>query len=161
MQLGIKHRVLLLALVPTITISVLLVAYFVSTRLQDLEEAFRAQGEAMALKLGPAGEYGVFSKNALQLENLATAALKEPNVSSVSFYTPAGEIIATGGKPASPFISPSLIQPLSRQVLIREQSDSVDFIVPITIYKELNDTYSELNQTETLIGWLKLELETK
>lgn len=161
MQLGIKHRVLLLALVPTITISVLLVVYFVSTRLQDLQEAFRAQGEAMALKLGPAGEYGVFSKNSLQLENLATAALKEPNVSSVSFYTPTGEIIATGGKPASPFILPALIQPLNRQVLIREQSDAVDFMVPITIYKELNDTDSDLYQTETLIGWLKLELETK
>ncbi|HRA42610.1 MAG TPA: ATP-binding protein, partial [Gammaproteobacteria bacterium] len=42
---------LLLSLVPTITISVLLVTYFVNTRLQDLEDAFRAHGERIALKL--------------------------------------------------------------------------------------------------------------
>jgi len=35
MQFGIKHRVLLLAMVPTITVSVLLVAYFVNIRLYD------------------------------------------------------------------------------------------------------------------------------
>jgi len=51
MQFGIKYRVLLLSLVPTITISVLLVTYFVNTRLQDLEDAFRAHGERIALKL--------------------------------------------------------------------------------------------------------------
>lgn len=161
MQLGIKNRVLLLALAPTITISILLVAYFVSTRLHDLQEAFRAQGEAMALKLAPTGEYGVFSKNNLLLEKLANTALKEPNVASVGFYTDTGEAVATAGKPSTPFIPTNVMHPISVQVFTQENTDSVDFMVPITIYKELNDTHSDFTQTETLIGWLKLELETK
>ncbi len=69
MQFGIKHRVLLLALVPTITISVLLVTYFVNTRLQDLEEAFRAHGERIALKLEK--ELNDTSSDLRQIENLS------------------------------------------------------------------------------------------
>ncbi|HEV2524626.1 MAG TPA: ATP-binding protein, partial [Gammaproteobacteria bacterium] len=69
MQFGIKHRVLLLALVPTITISVLLVTYFVNTRLQDLEEAFRAHGERIALKLEK--ELNDTYSDLSQIENLS------------------------------------------------------------------------------------------
>ncbi|HXH55498.1 MAG TPA: ATP-binding protein [Gammaproteobacteria bacterium] len=68
MQFGIKHRVLLLALVPTITISVLLGTYFVNTRLQDLEEAFCAHREKIALQLEK--ELSKTSPDLSQIENL-------------------------------------------------------------------------------------------
>jgi len=38
---GIKSRVLILTLVPTVIISLLLSAYFTSTRIQDLERALK------------------------------------------------------------------------------------------------------------------------
>ncbi|MGE3320459.1 MAG: hypothetical protein AB7I18_14310, partial [Candidatus Berkiella sp.] len=75
---GIKSRVLFLTLVPTIIISLLLSAYFTSTRIQDLEKALRDRGYAIALQLAPASEYGVFSGNTHTLQRLANDALSEP-----------------------------------------------------------------------------------
>src|SRR5215467_14570005 len=81
---GIKSRVLFLTLVPTIIISLLLSAYFTSTRIQDLEKSLKDRGYAIALQLAPASEYGVFSGNTQTLQRLANDALSEPEVRSVS-----------------------------------------------------------------------------
>src|SRR6202047_5139824 len=117
MKWGIKYQVLLLALVPTITISILLGAYFTSTRLQDLQENFRKRGEAIALKLSPAGEYGVFSRNKELLQTLASSALTDLEAQSVTFYTEKGEEIAAAGLGQFGFSVPTDLDPFEHPVI--------------------------------------------
>jgi len=154
MQWGIRHQVLLLALVPTITISVLLGAYFTSTRLQDLQHSFRERGEAIALKLAPTGKQGIFLKNKTLLQNLAVAALNEHHVQSVTFYTEKGEALAKAGQSTfTAFTPPTQTKTLGSKFFTEENNHAIAFIVPITTYG--------LTQSESVIGWLRLELETK
>lgn len=105
-QWGIKQRVLLLALVPTITISLLLGVYFTSIRLQDLNQALQDRGDAIASRLAPAAEYGVLIGSANILSNLARNALEEDEVSSVGFYTRNGDEIVALGKRITTFTPP-------------------------------------------------------
>jgi two-component system sensor histidine kinase BarA len=158
-RLGIRHQVLLLALVPTLTVAILLVAYFTSTRLQDLEQNFRERGEAITLKLAPAGEYGVFSRNKPVLQNLAQAALKEHEVKSVSFYTEEGVEIARAGSGSLHFKMPQA-HSLSTQLFVEENDSSIAWIVPVTTYQEMEASNVDLPRTQTHIGWLMVELDT-
>jgi len=160
MKWGIKHQVLLLALVPTVTISILLAAYFTSTRLQDLKESFWERGEAIALKLASAGEYGVFSRNKALLQKLASSTLKEHDAQSVTFYMPSGEEIVGAGKSVFDFTAPKQTKILSK-LTFQENNNAIAFIVPIRIYNEVDDLQPDPSQTKTLIGWLKFELDTK
>ncbi len=161
MKLGIKHQVLLLALVPTITISVLLGTYFISTRLQDLEHAFRSRGEAIVSQVAPAAEYGVFSQNKYLLERLAEAELREHHAEGIAFYSAAGKVIASSGKLIHHFTLPKEAENPKLKVTIHEYPHSMAFVAPIAIYKESNDMRAEFSQSETIIGWLMVELETE
>lgn len=165
MRRGIRHQVLILALVPTITISLLLGAYFTSTRLNDLQQTFRERGEAIALKLAPIGEYGVFSRNQSLLQNLANSVLTEHHARSLTFYSAKGDIIARAGKSTFASFTPptakSPADPIGTKLFTEENKEAIAFIVPITTYTETHDVHSDLNQNETTIGWVSLELDTK
>ncbi len=192
MKWGIKHQVLLLALVPTFIVSTLLGAYFTSTRLQDLKETFLERGKANTLKLAQDGEYEVFSNDKSRLQNRAITTLNELGAQSVSFYTTTGEEIASAGNAVFHFIVPrehtTIIESLptpdrsidsskwttthrispeftsnhqNHKLLIKENPNTIAFITPIKTIEELNDVHSDLTHTEKLIGWLKVELETK
>ncbi|MFN2308759.1 MAG: response regulator [Gammaproteobacteria bacterium] len=81
---GIHSRILLVTLLPTIVIALVLGAYFINTRLQDLDGALSERGGAIANQLAPASEYGVFSGNHEILQMLAEAALHEDDVIRVT-----------------------------------------------------------------------------
>lgn len=176
MRRGIKHQVLLLALVPTITVSLLLGAYFTSARIQDLQQSFRERGEAIALKLAPTAEYGVFSGNEALLQNLASVALKEHHAQSVTFYTAKGQAIANAGQSLlGPFKPPEIAQKVNQlnqtkninvenvlgtKAYTEENANALAYIVPIINHAEVNDLQSETQTPANLIGWLKIELNT-
>jgi diguanylate cyclase (GGDEF)-like protein/PAS domain S-box-containing protein len=91
---GIQTRVLFLALVPLTVIVVFVSAHFVVTRVQDLEAALQNRGHAIARGLAPATEYGVVSGNRTFLASLAQAALREPDVTSVTITDLPGAVLA-------------------------------------------------------------------
>ncbi|MGA7800268.1 MAG: ATP-binding protein [Gammaproteobacteria bacterium] len=90
---SIRSRVVALAIAPAAAIALLLGAYFINTRIDDLEQALTERGQAIANQLAPAGEYGVFSGNRAFLRSLADAVLHEPDVSSVIFTDPDGRVL--------------------------------------------------------------------
>jgi two-component system, NarL family, sensor histidine kinase BarA len=69
---------------PTVVIALILGAYFINTRIQDLDEALLDRGRAIANQLAPASEYGVFSGNHEILRALVEAALHEDDVARVT-----------------------------------------------------------------------------
>jgi diguanylate cyclase (GGDEF)-like protein/PAS domain S-box-containing protein len=91
---GIKYRVLFVALVPLITIVVVLTTLSVHSRITDLEGALLDRGRAMARQLAPACEYGVLAGNSRALTSLAQAALRESDVIAVVITDQEDQILA-------------------------------------------------------------------
>lgn len=162
---GIKSRVLFLTLVPTITISLLLSAYFTSTRIQDLEKALRDRGYAIALQLAPASEYGVFSGNTHTLQRLANDALSEPEVRSVSVFNKDGRLLAHAGHEHQ---TPTTILSVSDQshgITMADTGNSLLFTVPVTIrdliiedYAYAESHYDPTENHDNVLGWISIEL---
>lgn len=96
-RLGIRQRVLLVALAPMVLVGLGLVFYFTFLRYGDVEAALANRGGAMAHQLAPASEYGLFSGNVAELTRLSQAMLAEPDVSGVAFFDPDGRLLARAG----------------------------------------------------------------
>ncbi|GAB2179952.1 hypothetical protein DLREEDagrD3_01750 [Denitratisoma sp. agr-D3] len=96
-NLGIRQRVLLIALVPMTVIALALVSYFTLLRYSDVENALVQRGGTMARQLAPASVYGMFSGNTTELSRLAEAVLAEADVSAVSFFDRNGKLLASAG----------------------------------------------------------------
>jgi signal transduction histidine kinase/CheY-like chemotaxis protein len=98
----IRARAVLIAVLPTMVMATVLIAYFTSSRLSDLEEAHVQRGKALARQLAAASEYGVFSGNLDSLRKLANSILQERDVIHVAVYSPVQEVLADSRKPAQP-----------------------------------------------------------
>jgi two-component system sensor histidine kinase BarA len=162
---GIKSRVLFLTLVPTIIISLLLSAYFTSTRLQDLETALRDRGYAIALQLAPASEYGVFSGNSHTLQRLANETLAESEVRSVSIFNKDGQLLAHAGHEHK---TPTIILSVVEQpngITMADTGSTLLFTVPVTIrdmiiedYPYASSMHEQTHRQDNVIGWISIEL---
>jgi diguanylate cyclase (GGDEF)-like protein/PAS domain S-box-containing protein len=94
-NLPIRLRVLLLALVPLTVVVALLSAHFALSRLRELDNALRDHGQAIVRQLAPACEYGVFAGNREILNRLVVSALLEKDVASVTVRDSQGVVLAT------------------------------------------------------------------
>lgn len=162
---GIKSRVLFLTLVPTIIISLLLSAYFTSTRIQDLEKALRDRGYAIALQIAPASEYGVFSGNTAVLQRLANETLSEPEVRSVSIFNKDGQLLAHAGHEHKTPTNILSIYEQSHGITMADTGNTLLFTIPISIRDVLTEDYPytdspfELSDHyENVLGWINIEL---
>ena len=129
-NLPIRLRVMLLALVPLTVIVALLSAHFAFSRLRELDNALRARGQAIARQLAPACEYGVFSGNREILERLAVSALMEKDVARVSVSDSQGVALASAEN-ASVHAGHSLVftAPIERsRVIIEDVPDAGDAV---------------------------------
>lgn len=163
---GIKYRVLFLALIPTITISILLGVYFIGIRLEDLSKALNDRGTAVASRLASQGQYGVFARDTESLRNLARQAITK-EVSSVAFYDKKGVEIASAGRLTSN-ISPPTSKISAVQISPNTLNDTIKYLVPVTLPDVIIDTYPENAQyledeglKSTVIGWMQTELDHK
>ncbi len=101
-RLGIKARVLLVALIPALAITLLLGFYFAQIRFTDLERSLNERGLAIVRQLAPAAEYGVISGNREVLERLAVSVSREADVTAVAVRDAQGNILAQHGMAAMP-----------------------------------------------------------
>ena len=95
----IRPRAILIAMLPTVVMASVLIAYFTTTRLSDLEEAHVQRGKALARQLAAASEYGIFSGNQENLRKLANSILQEKDVVRVAVFSPLQEVLADSNKP--------------------------------------------------------------
>lgn len=98
---GIRNRVLLLALLPIISLGLVLGSYFIRSRVHDLKSSQSALGHVLANQLASASEYGVLTNNPRILQTLAQAVAHERNVESVTIADSNGRILSQVIHPAS------------------------------------------------------------
>lgn len=94
---GIRERVIFVAVMPATFIAIVLAAYFLLLRYTDAEEELVGRGHALIKTLTPAAEYGVFSGNRDELQQLAAALSQTPDVKAVSIHDRSGVLLAHAG----------------------------------------------------------------
>jgi diguanylate cyclase (GGDEF)-like protein len=162
---GIQLRVLWLALLPAMLISIALLAYQTVTKLSDLESSLAERGAAMVRQLAPAVEYGVVSGNDEILMPLIRTAGQEPDVKGVGVFDSSGKVIASIGDTYWEDKPDNKDYPV--QINQIRLSKSFIFYAPIHQTEIVLDDYSltstqvEVRQaTSKLRGWVGLELTT-
>ena len=128
---GIRSRVLLLAILPVVALSLLLSGYFTHTRLKDLDQSLRDRGQAIANQLAPASEFGVFAGDLALLQQQAEAALREADVAHVMIADRDGQLLVEA-------MHPELNLPA-----MHPPPDLV-FRVPVIQTRLITDAYDEL-----------------
>jgi two-component system sensor histidine kinase BarA len=165
---GIRQKVLVVAIIPAATVTLLLTLFFSLTLINGLEESLRERGFVMVRQLGSASEYGVYSGNPDILRPLVHAVMSEGDVLAVTVYNSSGKTVISAGPAAngkSGTEEPG--ENLQAAVMSVSANDkSWIFKAPIFQTEFANDDFFEpdqngttgLNQTDRLLGWVTLEL---
>ena len=83
-NIGIKKRLLLLALLPGTVIALVLFGYFTRGQLELVEQSLNERGLTIARQLAPASEYGFVTGNQDLLAQLSTVLLEQPDIAGIS-----------------------------------------------------------------------------
>jgi diguanylate cyclase (GGDEF)-like protein len=98
--LGIKSRVLFLAIIPAMMIAILLTTYSIQNSISVMNIALHERGRVIASQLAPASEYGVVAGNYSILQPLVQQVMShESDILSVLVTDYAGRTLAVSGKP--------------------------------------------------------------
>ncbi len=97
-SLSIRQRMLLAVLLPVLLIASLLSAVFLNARMNDVGKAYHLKSQALVRQLAISSEYGLFSANIVQLQVLASAALRESDVISVTVLDDRAMALVSAGQ---------------------------------------------------------------
>lgn len=161
---SIRWRVLLLALVPPIAISLLLAFYFVKARIDESQQSLRDRGHALARQLAPSSEFALFTRNRDILQELADAAKRDPDVSLVTISDGAGQFLAVSGDLEQRQILTEKPSGISLGLL--EYPELLYFSEPVRflstggddIAEQSFDRSTERNQKKGLLGWVNVTM---
>ncbi|TQV71573.1 hypothetical protein FLL45_20705 [Aliikangiella marina] len=95
---GIRARVILLALVPTILVAIVMGTYFIATRVHDLDVSLKERGQAIVNYLSQTAEYPVLSANTSSLQRLVSSARDgDDDILAVAIYDKNNLLFASSG----------------------------------------------------------------
>ena len=163
---GIKAKVFLLTLLPTLSVAILLSTVFVFTRLSDLSQALVKQGSDSAKHLANAAEYGILTGNSNQLIGLSAAVLEEEDVASVTIYGYKRQILAhSGPRIQEPHTIPAS---LAKQPTIYASELVLRFSAPVRL-KDLSIIQQNTLPSASagpislgnIVGWAVIEVSRK
>lgn len=95
--LSIRSRVLLLALVPIVLITLLLSSYMITSKLNQERTSLLANSQSIIRYLAAGAEFGMFSNNISALSSLSKSALERSDINDVIFINRDKEVIYRTG----------------------------------------------------------------
>ncbi len=107
-NLGIRQRVLLLALVPLGLITLVLSSYMITSRINYERTVLFEHSQSLLSYLAVAGEFGLFANDPETLAALAKGALQRTEISEIVFLNDLGEAVYRSG---AIDIDPTSLQP--------------------------------------------------
>src|SRR5574340_1101047 len=163
-SLGIRGRVIGLALVPVIIIGVLLLFQLIAGKIDDLDQSLRARAVAIARQLAPAAEYGVASGNIEVLQTLLQKAAIEPDIRGVAVFADDGQRLAQAGQ--GTWRDLLRRKPPADRIQQTEYKERLVYYAPITRTEVVVDDFQPIDVpaasqagTQTrLLGWVGLEV---
>lgn len=161
-SLGIRGRVIGLAVVPAAIIGVLLLFQLITGKIDDLDQSLRTRGAAIARQLAPAAEYGVASGNLQVLQTLLDKAAVEPDIRGVAVFSASGERLAQTGQAS--WAHPDRNTLPADRIQQLEFNNRLVYFAPITQTEvgvddfQLNGTSVRGGAQTRLLGWVGLEV---
>ncbi|WP_236238125.1 response regulator [Pseudomonas faucium] len=154
-RLGIRSRVLLLALLPAILMALVLGCYFTWLQQNELRTQLLQRGKMIAEQLAPLAAPALARQAPAQLERIAAQTLEQADVRAVAFLAPDRSRLAHAG--------PSMInQPPSggtgTQLLQRSGNDATRYLMPVFGHHRDLATDAVPAEAERLLGWVEIEL---
>ena len=160
--MGIRGRVIGLAVVPMAIIGILLLFQLITGKIGDLDHSLRTRAVAIARQLAPAAEYGVASGNLEVLQTLLEKAAIEPDIRGVAVFSDNGQRLAQVGLGAWTHSAQGAL-PADR-IFQLEYQDRLVYYAPITQTEiavddfELNHAGAAQSGHSRLLGWVGLEV---
>ena len=153
-KMGIKGRVLLLALLPATLMAVLLGGYFAWQQQDQLQRNLLRRGALITEQLAPLVAPALIKHDAAWLERIAAQALEQVDVRSVSFLDVAKHSLAHAG--------PSMLNPEpegsgQRQLQI-SGNDATRYLQPVYGYHRDLAGDAVPGEAELLLGWVEIEI---
>lgn len=166
MKLGIRKRVLLVALVPALVISLFMLSYFVASRIEAAEENLRGRGLSFAHQLATMSEYAVFSGNLayLRFPGVTVQINDDPDIRAAIIRDASGMVLMTYGKTDLHLGELSQIEELSRSgttqrgtILIHQPIELT--AVTVSDFDEETKTVPDSAQRPApQLGWVSVEM---
>jgi diguanylate cyclase (GGDEF)-like protein len=162
-SLGIRGRVIGLAMVPAAIIGVVLLFQLISGKIDDLDQALRTRAVAIVMQLAPAAEHGVATGNTGMLQTLLEKTAIEPDIRGIAVFSAHGEKLAQVGQ--EPWTSPVLDELPVDRIQKVEFGNRLLLYAPI-IRTELGgdevrpvgDPAARANTRPRLLGWVGLDI---
>jgi diguanylate cyclase (GGDEF)-like protein len=162
-SLGIRGRVIGLAMVPAAIIGVVLLFQLISGKIDDLDQALRTRAVAIVMQLAPAAEHGVATGDTGMLQALLEKTAIEPDIRGIAVFSAHGEKLAQVGQ--EPWTSPVLDELPVDRIQKVEFGNRLLLYAPI-IRTELGgdevrpvgDPAARANTRPRLLGWVGLDI---
>ena len=155
---GIKARVILLAMVPTGLVALAMGAYFVTARVQDLDNNIKERGITIANYLAQTSEYSLISRNNQTLNRLVTSARDgDDDILSVAIFTANNLLLASSG-------TKELVNQLANQTgkpilnnILQEIESGYIVLAPIVSQPTLSQRSPEQSELDIpIIGYVSI-----
>lgn len=164
LRLSLRHRLLLMAMLPAAVIALLIGAIYLVRTTQALDDAVRERGLAIASFLAPAAEYGVISGNHASLSPLLQAVLAQRDVAAVAVHGREGTRVAVSGHLA---LSDRVRLPEVAEVgIFASDSSRLAIAAPVrSAPVQIDDVIVARARTplepDPIVGWIYVELDTR
>ncbi len=157
---GIRKKVLVVTLVPTLLTTLMLGLFFSLSWVKNIEQLLQDRGDSLSRQLAAGAEYGMFTANRSLLSSLSNALLEEQDVRSITFYDANHKrLLHTGPGAREPLPDDSLN---SGQALRLERANSTLFVTPVHLQdlmiENLLDLGSGAAVSRAPIGWVAVEM---
>ncbi|MGO1233187.1 MAG: histidine kinase dimerization/phospho-acceptor domain-containing protein, partial [Marinobacter sp.] len=159
---GIRKKVLVVTLVPTLLTTLLLGLFFTYSWVNNIENLLKDRGESLSRQLAAGSEYGLFTANRSLLTNLSNALLEEQDVRSITFLTRDGERLLHTGPGKTEAIADTNLK-MDRAVRVTGD-DSTLFVTPVHLQDLMiesmldPDARQEAARAREPLGWAAVEM---
>ncbi|MBW3227925.1 ATP-binding protein [Marinobacter adhaerens] len=159
---GIRKKVLVVTLVPTLLTTLMLGLFFTYSWVNNIESLLKDRGESLSRQLAAGSEYGLFTANRSLLSSLSNALLEEQDVRSITFFGSDGSrLLHTGPGSSETVQSGELIAGHATRI---SRENSTRFITPVFLQDLMIESMLDPDARQSMsnlrepLGWVVVEM---
>ena len=159
---GIRKKVLVVTLVPTLLTTLMLGLFFTYSWVNNIESLLKDRGESLSRQLAAGSEYGLFTANRSLLSSLSNALLEEQDVRSITFFGSDGSRLLHTGPGSSETVRSEELTAEHATRISRE--NSTRFITPVFLQDLMIESMLDPDARQSMsnlrepLGWVVVEM---
>jgi two-component system sensor histidine kinase BarA len=159
---GIRKKVLVVTLVPTLLTTLMLGLFFTYSWVNNIESLLKDRGESLSRQLAAGSEYGLFTANRSLLSSLSNALLEEQDVRSITLFGSDGSrLLHTGPGSSETVQSDELTAEHATRI---SRKNSTRFITPVFLQDLMIESMLDPDARQSMsnlrepLGWVVVEM---